>query len=68
MTTVARTDAEFPAADGTVLRGWCSAPDATAGPRPGVVMAHGFSAVKEMGLERTADRRVAGPAPPGATR
>ena len=52
---MARADVEIPAADGTVLRGWFSVPDGAAGPRPGVVMAHGFSAVKEMGLGRTAD-------------
>jgi hypothetical protein len=50
--SVHRADVAFPAADGTVLRGWCllpadASPDA---PVPGVVIAHGFSAVKEMGL------------------
>ena len=45
-----RRDIEFPAEDGTVLRGWLYEPDA-GGPFPLVVMAHGFSAVKEMYLD-----------------
>jgi hypothetical protein len=50
---VTRTDVAFPAADGTTLRGWWYEP-VTPGPWPVVVMAHGFSAVKEMGLDRVA--------------
>lgn len=58
----ARTDVAFTAADGTTLRGWWYAPapspaaDRGPGvvPAPVVVMAHGFSAVKEMGLDRFA--------------
>lgn len=49
-----RIDVEFPAARGTILRGWLYVPDAP-GPRPGVVMAHGFSATKEMALDRFAE-------------
>lgn len=52
--TFARTDVAFPAVDGTTLRGWWYGPgvDRAGGPAaPAVVMAHGFSAVKEMGLE-----------------
>lgn len=49
---------EFAAADGTTLRGVLYRPGAPGaarepghgGPTPGVVMSHGFSAVKEMGL------------------
>ena len=43
------TDIEFDA-DGVTLRGWLYQP-AGPGPHPLVVMAHGFSAVKEMGLD-----------------
>jgi hypothetical protein len=43
-------DIEFDA-NGTTLRGWLCTPDHGAGPFPAVVMAHGFSAVKEMGLD-----------------
>lgn len=45
-----REDVEFAAEDGTVLRGWFTAPGG-AGPHPTVVMAHGFSAVKEQTLD-----------------
>jgi pimeloyl-ACP methyl ester carboxylesterase len=40
---------EFAASDGTMLRGLLYLPE-TSAPSPGVVMTHGFSAVKEMGL------------------
>jgi len=46
-----RSDVEFDA-DGTTLRGWLYVPDGAAGPVPTIVMAHGFSAVKEMYLDR----------------
>jgi dienelactone hydrolase len=45
-----RQDIEFDA-EGVTLRGWLYRPDAAAGPVPTVVMAHGFSAVKEMYLD-----------------
>jgi fermentation-respiration switch protein FrsA (DUF1100 family) len=48
-----RQDIEFDA-EGVTLRGWLYVPDA-AGPVPTVVMAHGFSAVKEMYLDRFAE-------------
>ena len=48
-----RSDIEFDAA-GTTLRGWLYRPDGAA-PCPAVVMAHGFSAVKEMGLAEYAE-------------
>ena len=47
-----RTDIEFDA-DGVTLRGWLY-PPAGPGPHPPVVMATGFSAVKEMGLDNYA--------------
>lgn len=49
-----RRDIEFDA-EGTVLRGWLTTPDGSGGPFPTVVMAHGYSAVKEMYLDRYAD-------------
>jgi fermentation-respiration switch protein FrsA (DUF1100 family) len=49
-----RQDIEF-GVDGVVLRGWLYVPDAGAAPHPTVVMAHGFSAVKEMYLDRFAE-------------
>jgi fermentation-respiration switch protein FrsA (DUF1100 family) len=45
-----RQDIEFDAA-GVTLRGWLYLPDAATTPVPTVVMAHGFSAVKEMYLD-----------------
>jgi len=54
--------------DGVLLRGWYY----PAAPAPVVVMAHGFSAVKEMYLDRYAEAFAAGggvvqPSPPAAT-
>jgi cephalosporin-C deacetylase-like acetyl esterase len=43
-----RTDVEVEGHGGTVLRGWLYLPEA---PVAGVVMAHGFSATKEMALD-----------------
>ena len=48
-----RTDVEFNA-EGTTLRGWLYRPDG-ADVVPGVVMAHGYSAVKEMYLDSFAE-------------
>src|SRR4029453_4154531 len=45
-----REDVEFDA-EGVTLRGWLYLPDGAARPVPTVVMAHGFSAVKEMYLD-----------------
>ncbi len=50
-----RKDIEFKTEDGTTLRGWHYTPDGGAGPRPTIIMAHGFSAVKEMYLDRFAE-------------
>jgi len=47
-----RSDIEFEGFDGTLLRGWWYAPEGVA---PAVAMAHGFSAVKEMALDRYAE-------------
>jgi fermentation-respiration switch protein FrsA (DUF1100 family) len=50
-----REDVEFPAEDGVTLRGWLFRPDDGAGPFPLIVMAHGFSATKEMYLDDFAE-------------
>lgn len=49
-----RKDIEFRTDDGVTLRGWHYVPD-RAGPHPTIVMAHGFSATKEMYLDRFAE-------------
>jgi fermentation-respiration switch protein FrsA (DUF1100 family) len=49
-----RRDVEINA-EGVVLRGWFYLPELAAGPAPCIVMAHGFSAVKEMYLDRFAE-------------
>jgi len=46
-----REDVAFDA-DGVTLRGWLYLPSAAEGPVPAVVMAHGWSAVKEMYLDK----------------
>jgi cephalosporin-C deacetylase-like acetyl esterase len=51
MTVTRSEDVEFPDRRGTTLRGRIFHPPSTAsGPRAGVIMAHGFSATKEMAL------------------
>src|SRR2546425_8386608 len=50
-----RRDIAFKTEDGVTLRGWLYLPDRTAGQAATVVMAHGFSAVKEMYLDRFAE-------------
>ena len=50
-----RTDVEFDA-EGVTLRGWFYRPDGSSDAVPTVVMAHGFSAVKEMYLDAYAER------------
>ena len=50
-----RTEIEFKAEDGVTLRGWHYLPDSRPGKVPTIVMAHGFSAVKEMYLDRFAE-------------
>jgi uncharacterized protein len=49
-----RRDVEFNA-EGVILRGWLYMPDSATGTVPAVAMAHGFSAVKEMYLDRYAE-------------
>jgi len=49
-----RRDIEFNA-EGVILRGWLYIPENAPREMPGVVMAHGFSAVKEMYLDRYAE-------------
>lgn len=51
-----RKDIEFKAEDGTVLRGWHFIPDRSSGRSPTIVMAHGYSAVKEMYLDSFAEK------------
>jgi fermentation-respiration switch protein FrsA (DUF1100 family) len=53
-----RLDIEFDA-EGVTLRGWFYRPDGARGPLPTVVMAHGFSATKEMYLDAFAERFAA---------
>lgn len=56
-----RTDVEFAGHHGTTLRGWRYTPEGANGAeRPGIVMAHGFSATKEMGLDAYAEVFCAG--------
>ena len=49
-----RRDIEFNA-DGLTLRGWLYLPDGATKPVPTVVMAHGFSCLKEMFLDKYAE-------------
>ncbi len=49
-----REDIEFNA-EGVTLRGWLYTPEHVTGPSPAIVMTHGFSAIKEMYLDRYAD-------------
>ena len=50
-----RKDIQFRTEDGVILRGWHYVPDGRRGKAPTIVMAHGFSAVKEMYLDRFAE-------------
>jgi uncharacterized protein len=50
-----RSDIEFNAEDGVTLRGWHYLPDNAKGPVPTIVMAHGFSALKENYLDLYAE-------------
>lgn len=50
-----RKDVAFRTEDGVTLRGWHYVPDGRTGRLPTIVMAHGFSAVKEMYLDRFAE-------------
>ena len=55
-----RKDIEFKTEDGVTLRGWLYLPDALEKPVPTVVMAHGYSAVKENYLDCFAEVFAAG--------
>ena len=46
---------QFATEDGITLRGWLYRPDEGGGPYPVIVMAHGFSATREMHLEEFAE-------------
>jgi len=50
-----RKDIEFRTSDGVMLRGWLQLPEHGQAPHPAVVMAHGFSSVKEVFLDQYAD-------------
>lgn len=50
-----REDVEFKTDDQVTLRGWFYTQDGAPGPLPCLVMAHGWSAVKEMDLDRFAE-------------
>ncbi len=50
-----RRDIEFKTEDGVTLRGWFYRGKGAKGPAPTVVMAHGFSGVKEMYLDDFAE-------------
>ncbi|MBE0616863.1 MAG: alpha/beta hydrolase [Proteobacteria bacterium] len=50
-----RKDAEFRAEDGVTLRGSLYQPDRSKVPVPAIVMAHGYSATKEMYLDKFAE-------------
>ena len=54
-----RQDIELDA-EGVTLRGWLYLPDGATDPVPTIVMAHGFSAVKEMYLDAFAEAFAAG--------
>ena len=51
---MSRIDIELPGHGGTILRGWLYGADRS-GPAPAIAMAHGFSATKEMALDRYAE-------------
>ena len=50
-----RKDVEFKTQDGVTLAAWHYLPDQHSGKVPTIVMAHGFSAVKEMYLDKFAE-------------
>jgi fermentation-respiration switch protein FrsA (DUF1100 family) len=50
-----RSDVEFPGFGGVTLRGWLYRPDELSGAAPAIVMAHGFSATRHMGLPAFAE-------------
>lgn len=60
---MSRQDIEFETGDGVTLRGWLYTPSGQVGMSaakklPCLIMAHGFSALKEMALDKFAERFV----------
>lgn len=53
-----RQDVSFKTSDNVTLRGWFYRPDNAAGPLACLVMAHGFSALKEMNLDTFAEHFI----------
>ena len=53
-----RKDIEFKTTDNVTLRGWFYTPSSSSGKLPCLVMAHGFSALKEMELDAFAEHFV----------
>lgn len=53
-----RKDIEFKTSDNVILRGWLFTPSSSSGKLPCLVMAHGWSAVKEMDLDTFAEHFV----------
>ena len=47
-----KKDVEFKTQDGVTLAAWHYLPDQSSGKVPTIVMAHGFSAVREMYLDK----------------
>ena len=50
-----RENIEFKTIDGVTLRGWFFTPESSSGKLPCLVMAHGWSALKEMDLDAFAE-------------
>jgi fermentation-respiration switch protein FrsA (DUF1100 family) len=50
-----RKDIKFKTEDGLTLRGWLYVPDGANKPAPTIVMAHGFTCLKEMFLDKYAE-------------
>lgn len=52
-----RQDIEFNA-EGTILRGWLYRPKSTNQQLPAIVMAHGYNCIKELYLDKFAEKTV----------
>lgn len=50
-----RKNVEFKTTDGTTLRGWFYTPESSSSKLPCIVMAHGWTALKEMDLDAFAE-------------
>ena len=53
-----RKDVEFKTSDHVTLRGWFYTPESSSGKLPCLVMAHGWSALKEMDLNTFAEHFI----------